>query len=298
MEEEEEEEEDVTFAVEMKNLLIKDTDFRGNKSNNNYYFYYFVVCLIQSLISLGCFWFYYIIQFSVRDLNKYRLTAGGLISLYLIVTYIIYLLCKSGFNSIITRTKNCILFILINFNKILFEIIIYLFLIIGADINEIVKESGEYKLLENYTDHLEFPQFEARCYWKISICFFHLMLIFYFYFKKNKNDFKLMIILIFSFIDLAIFFLLAYLTQKSSYHYDRILVYFFFCFFELFFLIYGVYCEKKIDSSFLSLNIKIDWKINRIDFIRNYSLFFLMEFEIKMCYNDVRCCHRIINNYK
>lgn len=152
------------------------------------YFVVFTVFLIQSLISLGYFYIYYIYKISARPSNKQNIVIASLFAFFLIFGFIIFKLGRSSPNSKHKKLKSYVFFILININKIIFENFIYFTYIITPDFNEfceINKDSPE--LIDNYYDSLDFAYFEGRAYWKISMCFLYLMLIFYFYFVKEKN---------------------------------------------------------------------------------------------------------------
>ena len=239
MEEEKEDDDNpIDFGVELNNLDFSDDAFekgKGKKNINDFcetYICVFLVHLIQSLISMGCFYIYYIFKLQIKDPILNISISYGFIFLLLIFFGLIYNFCKSSFYFKHIKFGKYIIFILINILKIFFELPIYI-VIIGADPKQLAEFNGkELEELDGYylMDQLAFPQFEARIYWKVSMVLLYLMLIFYYYFKKEKTTLKLSIFLLFSLISFLIFFLLLFFTPKNNYYKNRYYYLFFFIF--------------------------------------------------------------------
>ena len=276
------------------------------------YVFVFTVFLIQSLISLGYFFIYYIYKISARPYNKLYIVTGSLFAIFLIFGFIIFKLGKSSPNSKHKKLKSYVFFILININKIIFENFIY-FNNISIDFNEFCEINKDFpEVIDNYYEPLDFAYFEGRAYWKISMCFLYLMLIFYFYFRKEKNHSRrcfqnpewcpnfspnLYMILLFSFISFGIFFFLVIWTHKNSYNtFGRIVIYFIFLFFETLFMILSVYSEVlyRTDDP---LKFQIDWKINQMDYTRINIIYLILEILYKY-FQEFRCFRKIIENYR
>ena len=237
------------------------------------YIYVFLVFFIQSLISLGCFYLYYITKFSIKSFSTYLAT---IISLFVIFFFIfgglILSISKSRF--VIKRKKsgNLILFILINIQKIIFEILIYIVYFAPAK-DVYVKMFGE----DNekfFVDELQYQEFEARAYWKISMCFLYYMLIVYYYFKKEKTTFKNLFLLPFILISLSMAYLLIFFTQKSTYSQYRIGNHFALMVTEVVFLILFLNEEYYMRKKYPKFVDEINWKVNRIDFFRYNPIFY------------------------
>ena len=168
--------------------------------------------LIQSLISLGCFYLYYIYASMFRDIIILTTVEICLFILLMIFNIIFDFLFyhRSSDDSESTNYIifiNYSLFILTNINNIMFEAFIY-FLI----------------TLDKKHNQLDFEHFEARAYWKISMCFLYILLLFYYYLRKAKGLFKgknSLILLLFSLICLILFVLLIILTERGKDNWDR-----------------------------------------------------------------------------
>ena len=274
----------------------KFEEYEENPCDN--YIYVFTVFLIQSIMSFVCFYLYYIYELAFKDLIQYRIIQFSITGILIIFWFLIFYFSKSKFYSKHKRSSNYIVFILINIQKIIFELYVYI-AIIGADPNQLIEEGTlDPSYVEDYyVDEMQFQQYEARAYWKFSMCILYLMLIFYYYFKKEKTTFRFLILLLFSLISLLIFFLLVFFTQKSSYHSFRIWYYFLFMIDEIIWVLIPIHVEYKFRNFFHLFQIDIDWKVNRIDYIRYNFYFFLLDLTSQIYYKFCRCCKTIIDNY-
>ena len=253
---------------QMKNFLEKE-----NKCDN--YIYVFIIFLIQSAISFGCFYAYYILDFAYKNDNLYFIVIVGMLMILIIFSGFIIFFGSTRFNSKYQKCSNYAFFILINIYKIYFEVITYLIIVHDDDV-----------------DQLDFPQFEARVFWKISIFFLYLMLIVYYLFKKEKTSFKFLILLLFSLISLVACFLLLFFTHKSEYNNKRIYEYLIYMSYEILMVLYSFFMEYKFNGILKSFGMKIDWRINRIDFFRYLiilipSIWFFLKYCRKKC-----CCNK------
>jgi hypothetical protein len=94
-------------------------------------------------------------------------------------------------------------------------------------------------------------------------------------------------------------------TQKSSDDWERIGLYIALVFSEIMFFISSIYYGilGRVNEKFInSLYIKIDWKINEIDYYRyGFILYNYYYYKFKKIYNECkkgnRCCRKIIQNY-
>ena len=252
----------------MQNFLEKE-----NRCDN--YIYVFIIFLIQSAISFGFFYAYYILDFAYKNDNLYFIVIVGMLMILIIFSGFIIFFGSTRFNSKYKKCSNYAFFILINIYKIYFEVITYLIIVHDDDV-----------------DQLDFPQFEARAFWKISIFFLYLMLIVYYLFKKEKTSFKFLILLLFSLISLVACFLLLFFTHKSEYNNKRIYEYLIYMSYEILMVLYSFFMEYKFHGILESFGMKIDWRINRIDFFRYLiilipSIWFFLKYCRKKC-----CCNK------
>ena len=244
---------------------------RSDKSCDSYIFV-FLDFLIQSLISYGFYYLCYILKFDFE---------GVILKTYLILILLLFiaLICfmsQENFRPKYYQFINCALFIIINLFKIIFDVFLYLMIV--SDKNK---------------DGIGYSQFEARAYWKFSVCLFYLFLIFYYYFKNDNYDFNFRPYLISSCICLIICLFLLILTQKNSDNMFRIINYTGYDFLELFFVIYAIYFENKQPKIFDYLKIKINWRVNRIDFLRfGIVVFAALVRLILYCTKKCRCCRK------
>ena len=236
------------------------------------YIFVFLDFLIQSLISYGFYYLCYILKFDFE---------GAILKIFLVITLLLFiaLICfmsQEGFKPKYYQYINCALFFIINIFKIIFDVFLYLMIV--SDKNK---------------DGIGYSLFEARAYWKFSICLFYLFLIFYYYFKNDNNDFNFRPYLISSCFCLAICLFLLIFTQKNSDNMFRIINYTGYDFLELFFVIYAIYFENKQPKIFEYLKIKINWRVNRIDFLRFGIVVFAAFFRLALyCTKKCRCCRK------
>ena len=175
---------------------------------------------------------------------------------------------------------NYALFIIINIYKIIFETFLYLLITLDSSHNQ-----------------LDFPHFEVRAYWKITVCFYYIIMIFYFYFKKTKigdaNIFNFFNLLL-PYICCTIFILLTRFTQNIDEYSDRF-YYLIPLFLEIAFVFSSIGPILSGEKHFL-------WIINEIDIIRS-GLFIIpalptiilqpRDDKVGCC----RCCFEICINY-
>ena len=305
----EEENNPIDFGDELNNLDIPDDAFKKHKGKKNIddfcetYICVFLVHLVQSLISMGCFYIYYIFKLQIKDFNLNRLISFGLIFLSLILFGLIYYFCESAFYFKHIKCGKYVIFILINILKIVFELPIYIMIIIEADPKQIAEFYGKKldELDSSYLiDQLAFPQFEARIYWKVSMVLLYLILIFYYYFKKEKTTLKISIsiFLLLSLIGLLIFFLLLFSTHKNNYDNNRY-NYLFLMFLEIFYFWYGVIISSLLTNKKHHLKFfkYLDWKINKLDCAKYNGIIIIITLFSHLCYECMRCCTKIVNNY-
>ena len=263
-------------------------DFENNISTNsnticNNYIFAFFILLIESIISLVKFYLFY--KFEFTKLPDIYL---NILILILIVTSLsIFLLANSKFYEKRKTAGNCIFFILMSIYKILFGICIYTSITFYSD-----------KILG-------YPEFEARMFWKITMCCFYIILFIFYYLNRKKNSDNILMYIISTSICLLLISFLTTFTQKSSDDWERIGLYITLVCSEIMFFISSIYYGilGRVNKTFInSLYIKIDWKINEIDYYRYAFIvynFYYFGFKIiyKLCKNENRCCRKIIQNY-
>ena len=232
--------------------LINDNNEQNqkNKMTNNFYYNYvfvFIVYLIQSLISLGFYYLSYILKFDFTDIIL------KVVLFIIIITFIIVICCLSReyFISNHEKLSHYLIFILINIFKIIYDILLYLMMISDTE-----------------NDGIDFSFFEARAYWKITISFYYLFLLIISYFEKDQNNINISLYLIAAGVCLIICFLLIFFTQKEYNNMFRILNYSGYMALELFFTIYAIYYQNMQKKGFEYIDIKLEWRVNRIDFLR------------------------------
>ena len=258
----------------IKKELTNNNDKEQKKRiiDNSYdsYVYVYVEYLIQSLISLGYYFLFYKFKFE-DDGIKIRICL--LASLLLFIFCICYL-SRAKFNIVCEKFSNIGLIISINIFKIIFDIIFYLILVSDKE-----------------NDGIGFSHFEARAYWKFSMSIFYLFLLFYSYFTREKTTLNFYVYLIASGVCLIICFVLILMTQKYTDNIFRIINYTCFIVLELFFVIYSIYFEYKKTKIFHYLDIKINLRVNRIDYLR-YGLFIFLAIgkTFKYCTKKCGCC--------
>ena len=227
--------------------LVNDDKYKNQKNIGDSYIFVFVDFLCQSLISLGFYYLSYFLKFDFDDI----ILKLSLAIIFIIFSFFIVYSGRVRFNGRHWKLSNYILFLLINLLKIDFDIFLYLMIISDKE-----------------DDGIDFSHFEARAYWKISISLFYLFLIYYYYFKKESNSFNIYIYLIDSFVCVVICSLLIVFTKTKNDNMFRIINYIGYLGLELFFVIYSIYFEFKHKKIYEYLQIKIDWRVNRIDFLR------------------------------
>ena len=232
--------------------LVNDNNEQNQKNKitdnffHNYVFVY-IVFLIQSLISLGFYYLSYILKFDFVDII-FKVVLFIIIIIFIIV---ICFMSREDFISNHEKLSNYLLFLLINIFKITYDILLYLMIVTDTE-----------------NDGIDFSFFEARAYWKITISFYYLFLLFISYFEKDQNYINITLYLIAAGVCLIICFLLIFFTQKEYNNMFRILNYSGYMALELFFTIYAIYYENMQKKVFEYIDIKIEWRVNRIDFLR------------------------------
>ena len=130
----------------------------------------FILCLLESLISIGGFYIFYLFKFGDKN-NKTQVIiefslSGVLLLFYISYPFIIfYDYCSPKYK----KFFDLINFIIMTIFKICFFIFVYLITVLSSD------------------GRLSFGHFEARVYWKISVCLCDIILIFYSCFIKDED---------------------------------------------------------------------------------------------------------------
>ena len=152
-------------------------------------------------------------------------------------------------------------------------------------------------------ERMGFSHFQARMFWKLSICVLYLLLSVYYFCKKNETQEKKYIYALFSIISLLVYFFLALFIKDKDDNLDRIMTYLFFMLIEIFFSIVTIYVLKSDKNNTLKNNVEIlniiDWKINQIDFFKFLIPFFRLLFwnALKLCYTKSRFCKKLRKNF-
>jgi len=249
--------------------LVNDDKYKNQKNIGDSYIFVFVDFLCQSLISLGFYYLSYFLKFDFDDI----ILKLSLAIIFIMFSFFIVYSGRVRFNRRHWKLSNYILFLLINLLKIDFDIFLYLMIISDKE-----------------DDGIDFSHFEARAYWKISISLFYLFLIYYYYFKKESNSFNIYIYLIDSFACVVICSLLIVFTKTKNDNMFRIINYIGYLGLELFFVIYSIYFEFKHKKIYEYLQIKIDWRVNRIDFLRfGIPIFAVLGNSLKYFTKKCRC---------
>ena len=261
------------------NLLLKK---KKNDICENFTFIFFLF-LLESIISSVCFYLFYLFEFCKLYSEIYYSFYYLLMAFYFFIP--LFILSDSFKNH--TRFRNYFLFILINIHKIVFGLLIYI------------------SLVFNSNKTLNFSDFEAKVYWKCAMCLFYLLLMVYSYFKNEKYSLKLYIYIIFGIICLSILIiLLFFFAQTKNEKYEILGLYVLMSSLEIIFLINAFYSEKF--NPFLNkkhlLNLKLIWKINRLEIYRYHFELMIVSFVIikkclQQCYNKYRCCRLIKRNF-
>ena len=260
--------------INKESLISNSKKFKTKKTENfcDSYFFVFIDFLIQSLISLCFYYLCYIFAFD---------SEGIILTIYLIIALLIFiaLICyiaREDFNLRYYKFSNYFLFIIINIFKIIFDVFFYLL---------IVSDKGK--------DGIGYSKFKARAFWKSSICLFYLFLVFYNYFKKYKKSLCIPLYLISSCFCLIMCLFMLIFSQTNDDNMFRVINYAGYTFLELFFVIYAIYFENKEPEIFDCLKIKINWRVNRIDFLRfGIIIFASISRLIIFSTNKCRCCKR------
>ena len=263
---------------------------------NNFFFILFVY-LINSVISVGTFYLYYKYKITLKDNILFIKIILGLIFLLIFFNITVPFLSRRKFNKKHKTCSNYALFIIINLYKIIFETVLYLLI-----------------TLDQYHDQLDFPHFEVRAYWKISMCLFYILMFYYciiLYYIDIDNKYYFLLVFFIWFFPLLLFIFLTRFTQNINEFKDRF-YYIIALFFEELFSMLSIFVElsdPKIqkdleeDKSFDdSDEFIIYWRINRIDYIRS-GLILTPAFSILMeeCAKDddcqPRCCPILLKSY-
>ena len=261
---------------------------QNKKNKTNICDHFSFICffyIIESLISIAGYYLFYKIQFTDdknRKIKPFQLSF--LICLLISLIFLYNLIeCLKKLNN--KKCSNIIQFILLYIHKILF--FVYVYLITVADKEE----------------RMGFSHFQARMFWKLSICVLYLLLSIYYFCKKNETQEKKYIYALFSIISLLVYFFLALFIKDKDDNLDRIMIYLFFMLLEIFFSIVTIYVLKSDKNNTLKNNIEIlniiDWKINQIDFFKFLIPFFRLLFwnALKLCYTKSRFCKKLRKNF-
>ena len=245
------------------------------KKPKNFYDSYiscFTVFLIQSLISLGFYYIFYLVEF---DTNIIILRICPLI-LMLIIIIIAWFLSNSYFYSKHEKLSSYSLFFLINISKIAFDFFLYLYMVSDKE-----------------NDGLGYSYFEARAYWKISMSFFYVIFMIYIYISKKETYFDICAYITFASVCIILCIFLIVFTQKEKDNMFRVINYSGFAFLELIFLMFFIYPENSYFKFLRFMEVAIDWKVNRIDFFRfGFFIFPLIIKAVKSCTNKCGCFRR------
>ena len=271
----------------------------------NSYTFSFIVFFIQSLISLGLFYLYYIFKFRIENTITFIIVETILFFIMLILfTFAFLNIIFDELKIEFFKLGNYTLFIIIIIYQLIFEAILYLLITLDKD-------------------QLDFPHFEERAYSKISLCFFFYIYIFYSYFKFDKkicfcnycikkcgssnNYLNILFLIIFSFFDLFISILLINNTQLEFNNRDSSLRNYGIYLLELSF-IYSILLLKELIKE--KEENKIIWKACEFNFHRSaffwilliifspmILLYYIYKWVSKYC-GILCCCNRIIKNYK
>ena len=252
---------------DLKEIIINEEEVKKKINFCESYICAFIVYFVQSLISIGCFYLYYIFNFAFTKISQLILVEISLFLFLIIFSAIIYYFSTIKFHYKHKEKSKYILFILINLYKIIFEICIYLIIVYNQ-----VK------------DPLDFSYFKGKAFWKISICSWYIMMIVYSYFKKDKNSISIIILDVLAFFNSAIFFILFYLFLNANYEYVNALI--FPLTFEIIDMSISIMLEDDSRRCFEEMEIEIDWRVNRIDYIR--SGFILIPLFLAL----IKCCNR------
>ena len=262
------------------NLFNNEEDEKENICNNSTFA--MIILLIETIISLGIFYICYLLNFAKINFIGQQMMLISFFVIYLFIPFFI----RFTFFQNHKMCGNIILFILISINKIL--IIIFIHLVAVSYSNKI----------------LEFPNFEARFYWKASICLLYIFLIFFTSFRKNSKKFGIYYYVSFSIMSLLAMFLLIFFTNKNDDKWEIEGFYTLLSVFEIISTITGIYIEKNMDenNNVFENHKFIKWKINRIDFYK-YLYYFasgIYSFFKLDCinrYRTSRCFYKFINNF-
>ena len=110
----------------------------------------------------------------------------------------------------------------------------------------------------NGEKRIDFPHFEARVYWQVSICIFYLLLSFYYYFNKTSD--KIYIYILFSIISLLTYFFLTFFTKRKNDNWDRLWIYMIYLYLEIVFSMITLFL-LKIEFNREQLEIIDDGKL-------------------------------------
>ena len=280
-----EENEYIDVDNDMQNQLNKVNDLDKKKENIcDSYIFVFSFFLIESLISFGGFYLFYIFKIGDKNNTIYQIIEFSLLCI-LIVFYVLFgITFVFIFDHNYRKINNFIQFILISLFKICFFTFVYLINVL----------SGE--------NRIDYPHFEARAYWKISMCILYLAFIFYQYFKKDKYSEKLSLFIIMAVASLLIFFFLTYFTQSKGDSWDRIWIHILFMFLEIYFSLITIFMQKSEENEKKLENVlrekMLDWKINEIDFFRYFiGLAPYIYIAIKKKFNKSRFCQKFFRNF-
>ena len=222
---------------------------QNKKNKTNICDHFSFICffyIIESLISIAGYYLFYRIQFTDdknRKIKPFQLSF--LICLLISLIFLYNLIeCLKKLNN--KKCSNIIQFILLYIHKILF--FVYVYLITVAD-----KEK-----------RMGFSHFQARMFWKLSICVLYLLLSIYYFCKKNETQEKKYIYALFSIISLLVYFFLAFFIKDKDDNLDRIIIYLCFMLLEIFFSIVTIYVLKSDKNNTLKNNYR-NFKYNRLE---------------------------------
>ena len=281
--------------MEENEYIDVDDDLENQSNNNNNldkkiknicdnYYFVFSFYLIESLISFGCFYLFYIFKIGDKNNKIYQIIEFSLLGILIILYVIFGIIFVFVFDHSYRKLNNYIQFILISLFKICFFTFAYLINVLNGD------------------NRIDYPHFEARAYWKISICILYLAFIFYQYFKKDKYSEKISLFIIIAVASLLIFFFLTFFTQRKSDNWDRLWIHIIFMFLEIYFSLITIFLAKSEENKQklgnYSTEKRLDWKINEIDFFRYFiALAAFIYIVIRENYNKSRFCKNILRNF-
>ena len=206
------------------------------------FFFIYSLGIIQSLFSIGCFYIFYRFKIGDKSNKIYEIIMYILLGIIVISTHLIY--C---FIDYFKNWNNYIQYIIVNIIKFCVFVFVYLMTVLTGD------------------NRIDFPHFEARVYWKMSMCLFYLLILFYYYFTKENG--RVYVYAIISFAILLTYFFLTYFTQRKNDNWDRLWIYIIYLFFELSYILPFIFQFLVVFDEYKNERL-LGWKLNDIDFAK------------------------------